>query len=513
MRNPKARRTSSAVAASSKLKRNALLACLAILVGLVAYALIHLYQPVVQGDAQWYASAQRLDPTFAIDGTDPDKLRAAVDALFSQAASMADGYDGTKAQKDILRSQLYPAHFLVLLPQLQAARDALLSGPTPQSATRYHNLLLTTIDAYVSDAHAWSGMMRSAEFRGAIGFMTGTTTPVLMADRIDGAAQAALAQKSKEQARFDCYRHWDSSCGQPVSPTAELKAASDSPASSPRIASIDAMAGAIIRHSYPDAHDFSPLLAISTDCFPYPTSYLRTFEFELNTGGQTRKAYLANDAFFYDLSNYASSTKDALDRAAFSAGNPYEYQNMANNYMCPDIGLYMSDLSRIVGLYALAQATSSPAAERLRALPYLTLAGAAAYARDSGDALAREEYLEGSAQFDENVQALTNDNYYVLSAERHDSEIQFPYFLVVRSYPSVLFLLGNPTFVPGRPSLFSGTVRGNLYPSLHSWNLELSRTMATSTMLRAAERSVDFFHSVSVRSSPSNTSAPLPQGE
>ena len=462
-----------------------------------------LWHTPTPGDAAWYASVQLLDPIFAIDGTDPDKLHAAVTALLIQRDAIARGY--AKADEAAgLRKALYPEHFLTLLPQLQRARNALLADPTETHATTYHKLLLSTIDAYATDARTLAQAIHNTKVDNEhIGFLGGTTTPGFIADSVSGAADRAQMQKEKENERFACYQNLTPSCEtlQTLQRRQEdsLSTGITLPPPGAKTLNIDGLVGAIIDYSYPHATDLSPIIGVYTDCFPYPVTYLRSYEFPYASGGEVRKAYVANDALFYNVKFLASSTGDTYDKTAYKKGARYEYQNIANSYMCPDAGLYQADLDRIVGALSVAKASSSVAAEHLRSLPYVQLSDAAAFIGLTGDARARAQYLEGSAQFDEWLQALTNDNSYVLSFQASKSSIAYSYMFIGRSYISVLFLFGNPTFVPSRPSLLKATTTQPIDVALTSWRYVLSKTMSTSTILQYSKDSIDIYRTQRVR--------------
>src|SRR6185312_16497115 len=66
-----------------------------------------------------YVSAERLDPIFAIEGTDPAKLTSAVTQFVAMRDDIASRYNSS--EKKYVQS-MYPVDFLTRLPNLEAAR-------------------------------------------------------------------------------------------------------------------------------------------------------------------------------------------------------------------------------------------------------------------------------------------------------------------------------------------------------------------------------------------------------
>ncbi len=473
----------------------AALAALAIIgVGIFA-ALYYTATP----NPKWYASAEQLDPIFAIAGTDPAQLRSAINSLFTQQREIAGHFAGSDPGE--IEKSLYPTEFLQLLPTLEETRQTLLADPSLHNATVYHTMLLETIRAYQHGAENLATvLLNTSNPSFSVGFLEGTTTNGYIASQLRTAAAAVTAQQDKEQARYTCMQHYVPLFCQSTGALATIRMAklkaplSILPAPTSSVKAADSLVRQIIQYSYPHLVNLSPLIAITSRCVRYPTVYARAWQFTTADGGTAFKTYIANDAFFYDVALLEQGkSAHALYHAALTQGAVYEYQNIANYYICLDSGLYLADISRVVGVRELAQQASSTAAAQLLSLPTLQLSDVAQYAQRAGSDDAAERYLEGSAHFDQTINTLVNDNVYVLTLLKNGSTMESSYLLLSRSYASVLFMFGNPTFVPKPISFFSYIGRALPDPTLVSWNNTLSKKESASEILTQAKKSVDIF--------------------
>jgi len=461
----------------------------------------YLYPP----DVQLYAAAERLDPIFALEGTDPEKLRSAVTS-FLQSRDEFASYLDKKAAANV-KNSLYPEDFLKLLPDLEQARQTLQKDPTVKTAAAYHTLLLKTIQAYETGAQKLAAMLRGpAQLQGLMNFSGGVSSTASVALQIEAVIHDAQEQATKENTRYSCMRHpLESQCESLATLSAARSAALNQPvptlaAPSASLSATDAMVKEIIQFSYPRLTDISPLIAVQSDCFIYPTTYVRPWQFPGVGGGEAFKTYVANDAFFYDVKKFAANLDtSALYKAALKQGARYEYQNIANYYMCPDSGFYVSDISRIMGVRELAQQTATTEASQLLSLSFLQKQDALGYVKSAGSDEAVDRYIQGSSDFDQTLETLANDNVYLLAVAKSGGTVGLPYLYVARSYASILFFLGNPTFVAQHISFFSPGAKTLQDPTLLSWRDSLSATTSVDQMLVEAKKSVEIFRVINGR--------------
>jgi hypothetical protein len=68
-----------------------------------------------------------------------------------------------------------------------------------------------------------------------------------------------------------------------------------------------------------------------------------------------------------------------------------------------------------------------------------------------------ERYIEGSADFDQVLMGAYSDNHFLVNWDKKQNPVRFDYLMTSRNFASMIFLMGNPTFVPQHISLFSDT--------------------------------------------------------
>lgn len=423
-------------------------------------------QPALEPLA-YYAQAHRLDPIFAIEGTDPAALRAALSIFFNQRSRIAELY--TTGQGRVIASSLYPDEFLLLLPDLEAARQTLLAKPTATHAKKYHALLLETISAYAAGARATARTLKSASATVEhLSYIGGTANTSEIASKLETVASLALLQKEKETMRYDCIKHFSAQC-----PSLEVLAQkrdqllAEAPQPLPPPPQGALRADELLQQILPLLPKFKyaskAVYVIPSDCFVGQAAYLREYYNEWTLGKVARKQAVLNNVYFYDIQKEAEKNpKAAVLQELVRAGVALQYQNIGNEYMCPDSGFDAHSVGRIVGvLEKIGTLPHSTEEQRLLNLRVLHMSSIALYVRtkahehtEAGDALA-ETYIEGSAGFDEVILSLYSDNRFLAAWDKAQNPVRYEYLLATRNYASTLFLMGNPTFVHKKISLFS----------------------------------------------------------
>ncbi|MEK7628886.1 MAG: hypothetical protein AAB421_05765 [Patescibacteria group bacterium] len=148
----------------------------------------------------------RLEPLFAISGTDPDKLRRAISNLETATSKLSE-LQKTNTEMRYVQESLYPIQFLYSLANLEETRLALIASPSNANAIAYERSLMYTIR---------EGARANMRFARAIRGLTRLSlskTPDLysLAGLItkDSFEKAALANRERfRTATYIAYRRW-----------------------------------------------------------------------------------------------------------------------------------------------------------------------------------------------------------------------------------------------------------------------------------------------------------------
>ncbi|HEV8666267.1 MAG TPA: hypothetical protein VN665_00250 [Candidatus Paceibacterota bacterium] len=421
----------------------------------------------------YYVGAEQLDPIFAIEGTDPAKLTNAVAAFLSQKNDLVAEYG--KGQSASLEASIYPAAFLQDLPNLEAARQTLLTSPTVAHAVSYHDLLERTITDYANNANALANSFtRISAGLPTLGYIEGNSSSVAFAATLRTVAAQALQQKQKEDARFACFQNSSTNCT-PLSTLAQardeaLTAPPTLPAPTASTYKVDALTRQLLPLFANFATSSKTIFAIPSDCYPQPYAFEHEYYIAPYQGGTARKLDYINDAYFQDITAQEQNHHTSYTAALLQGGATITYESIANQYECADSGFDVMQAGSLQGaLEAIGQKTTTTAEEqKLLALPVVQKADLAPYVQsqallntpEANDIV--ERYIEGSADFDQMVLGTHNDNRFLQVWDSGQSAVSFNFLLTARNFASTLFLMGNPTFVPQKVSLFSQNVANPL---------------------------------------------------
>lgn len=424
--------------------------------------------PQEEANLAYYVGAHQLDPIFALEGTDPGRLRAALKSFFGERDAIAKLYP--PAQEQTIRASLYPATFLPLLPELEQARQALLAAPSVAQAKKYHELLLWAAGAYAADARTLGKSLMSTGIKiPSLGYLGGTAATDDIATKLMDAASAALAQKKKEEKRFACLENLAPDCPALASlAQARAKAVGAGgrvlPAPGEGIYKAAALSAQMLPLTPNFVRESQTILAVPSTCMPGGVAYMRDYYNEQVPGQAGRKHNVLNDVYFYDFPRQMQTRPQTpIYKKMSEAGIELEYQSMGNLYMCPDAGLDGTEAARITGvLHAIAAKHSlTPGEQELLALPLAQksdlvpyVAAAAQAGTPEGDRIVGR-YLQGSADWDQMIMGAYKDNRFLITWDKEQHPVAYEYMVTVRNFASTLFLLGNPTFMPKKISLFS----------------------------------------------------------
>lgn len=450
-----------------------------------------------------YAATVRLDPLFAIEGTDPTALQHAVQEFLAIYDQVLARYP--QKERASLTS-LYPTDFLKLLPKLETARQDLLRAPTAASVRSYHDILVKTMRAYAADARATSALIQStaAEYP-RTGYIAGSVVPADLAQKLNAVGEYTLSvQIPKEEARFACVRNAEL-CPQLHALLASRRDMVPTPPKPAPAANSTAKVAAVtqtlnsLHRSY--ARTEPALLAIESTCVASSTTAYVQAYYLSNHHGPGRKLSYVNDAYFYDTTAlHTKIPQRPIWGALLDAGVTWQYQNAGNAYECPDAGYDQTAVGSILGtLQWLRTNATTTGAQRILSLRTVSKADIAPYiqeraATDTPDTNALvERYIQGSSDFDQVVLGALNDNGFLLASTTVPSDMpSYTFVIATRNYASTLFLMGNPTFVPQPQSLFSShTPQGLGAFFLRSYLDDLSKTTSDSALVSQYKRSLE----------------------
>ncbi len=417
----------------------------------------------------YYTEAERLDPIFAIEGTDPVKLRAAVASLFAERDHIALWYPPD--ERNTIETALYPNAFLTILPDLEEARQLLLADPTVAHARAYHSELDQTIGLYALGARAIAQAFQSVSSTiPSMGYVGGTASTTDVAAKIKKAASFALLQKQKEDARYHCFEQFSNGCPTLASlkglqQAAVAKVVPTLPAPSSSVYRVDALWKKILTMLPTFISASKQTYAIPSSCFAEDATYVREYYSEHVPGETARKQLPVNDLYFYDVPTLLQvAPSEPSFKALASAGISVESQNMGNLYECVDSGFDVTSVGSIIGVLdgIKQKQTLTKDEQKILRLSVVQKSDLKPYVVQSvagnsveGDALA-ERYIQGSADFDQTIMGAYSDNYFLIRSGE-TKPVQYELLLLVRNFPSTMLLLGNPTFISQQTSLFSDT--------------------------------------------------------
>jgi len=301
-----------------------------------------------------------------------------------------------------------------------------------------------------------------------IGYTQGISDLRDYAQKMQSIAGAAEAQQEKEDARFACYGGDRSSC----TSLKELRHERDEKLQTPKrlpepssdVVRVDALASQILP-LLPGYLRLSPqIFAYQSSCYRDTNAYSRAYYLE-RAGGTARKIDNVNDLHFYDVTKEALRDPSVPLYQELSAHHiAIQYQSAGNLYECPDSGFAVTDIGSLLGTLTLLQDASTTSAiqevlqktvvQKADLTPLVKKE--AAQNSSFGDSLA-EVYLEGSANFDEAVLGAYSDNFFLIRWNKEQKPVDYSFVFAARNFASMLFLVGNPTFVPSSGSFFTST--------------------------------------------------------
>lgn len=450
----------------------------------------------------FYYARHKLDPLFAIPGTEPDTL---ADALEQFQESTRDALTHlSEEERERIADQLYPFDFLMHLPDAEQARRALLRNPSNENIQRYHRILLETIGAYRKALDVAQGALAAINPEKQLVFPAGIANIAHLSAQLEAARAAAETRRADETERFQCFEGDMAACKRQLTharaahyATVAALEVTTAPEPTPHTLVVDGVVNALMsnvstRQTFARTHDSLdavPLVTLeSSVCTPQHTpTFLKTWWSPSRVSSEVDAVFVepVNDLFVYDLEKTPGSYYQAL----YEVGVPYKLQLRYYPYMCID---FMHDYGRVLStLYIHDYLTSHPifrdsnaAPEPIAAteaqfiemydvLPVGSVAnfladaqqllherGESQFARDfSAERLAHLVHLlhvwEARSPWLADVIGLLDDTNLSTDHVTHFQNIPPEAFTLSRGYFSALFLLSNRTIVERPRSLLT----------------------------------------------------------
>ena len=447
----------------------------------------------------YFSVANRLDPLFALEGTDPEKLATAVAQLDGSLHALSALYDDAAGAR--LAKNFYPLAFLQTLPVLERDRRAVLAHPTPENAAQYRDELRAALSRYraaLADSASAFDAVNAESASMLFSFPGGTITLDSVHAGLTALNAAAGAAAAKADARAACLggRGPCEPLGAPLPQDADALRVPALPPTLPlQSARIKALLSASERSrsgSLGESFQETGVVVFpASACVPdFSPFYAYVWETAPKSGVPALRFQPLNDLYFYDL---RKKTQSEFYNRIRASGIDLFSQGISNFYECPDSGL---EIGRVAAASALASAvaahplfanatSSDPALLKVAADERRILDGAliseeeeARYVADVADlvrtrgesALARElspeTVLEAerrialmqsrSALFDEQIGTAISMNDVVkgIGAIANGPMPLLPLYMS-RSYLSLFYLAGNGSVSPTPVSFFA----------------------------------------------------------
>ena len=303
----------------------------------------------------------RLQPIFALEGTDPKKLSISVTRLRDSLQRVASLYDA-ETQKQFMEG-LYPVSFLEKLSDVETLRQTVIIRPTNDSVEAYLETLQDVLHAYQDSiqksrtALANIDQLATTTQSATFGFAAGGSSVKTVLSSLDALDFDAATALTRVSARLSCFKT-GSECETLVVPYADFDVDTVGASSTPT--SLEKHVRAILsvynNGRYGIQPDGSPaytelgvISMAKTACLPWPTkTRFLVWTVKRTETSPTFQFQPLNDIYLIDLrdvEHLKMYDKIRNEKVYFLL------QGVSNLYECIDSGL---DATRVATLYALA---------------------------------------------------------------------------------------------------------------------------------------------------------------
>ena len=487
----------------------------------------------------YYSVVNRVDPIFDLEGTDPEKLRAAVKNLGDSIPPLASLFSKPDEQYTISDS-LYPILFLNSLPDLERKRRELVEHPTPEVARAYDADLRNTLTQYRSAISRMLPVLKtlSKQYSYVFAYPGGNSTFEGVGNSLSVLNNSAAVAQVRITARFECFQ---SGIGCPTISFPRERSLSSASSTTPMtdwnrrvlstLVASERYDSSVKKQSF---EAYGVVALTNAACLPTISPlYVYLWKTTDASGGSSFRFQPLNDIYFHDLQE--------MDRLKYYAklreqGVPYLRQGIFNLYECIDSG---RDASLLLSLFDIAQrvqerplfqnhdvgdadisdlariesdiSTGAFVDERMVTnyinglIRLLNTRGERELSSSIPPASVLEAerrirlLLHNSARFEEHVQAVESMNS-VVEGFNSLSGTSTPFYTLYmnRSYPSLLYLANNLSVTDPFVSFLSAQSSNEEFVSHFSTYSKLSKVYTDEEVLDILRRSSDAYATVNI---------------
>lgn len=276
----------------------------------------------------------RRDPLFALPGTNPSELRTAVVALARAEEQLAAVQPSSTDAA--LALQLYPTTFLRSLADLEAARQTLITAPTPQKAHTYRELMPKVVrdkdEALRDFAHAYTTATKESvqEILLFGGVLSSTTVRASLNMLIDNLQD----EKAAVARRLHCNEGLVHYCDPIRSIAANSTLVSEKSSSSSFASEVLGLWDTAFGEHPPKRVGMRLTESV---CIPGANNIHVAISTRQSADGPRTSLTYADDLLFYRLSALKDSPYTTYMRQTYNA--QYSFINPFKFYLCPEIGI------------------------------------------------------------------------------------------------------------------------------------------------------------------------------
>ena len=432
---------------------------------LCAFAFLAVATYAYGWDVAEFARMARTNPVMALQGVELSSYENSLAERYRSTEEIAIHYP--EDVREVIMRALVPP-YLIALADTERHRRLLISEPTHMRALLYALSLERTLRLRIEDAEFVASAIDEHVALRDMAFFDGSTDGATYTAALRDIAAQSGAARSRARAHVLCLMRLlvcpDRFAIEPVAPFSR----SITPGDVAALSIVTDLHSVLTDYS----HTESRLLLMRSECAfteETPTAvWYRTHE------GRIRSQIPLPDILIIDYTDaprtMATSSENAHRERGVSPsvhtwfreqGVQYLYQPLGNHYFCTASGYDAATVSRMLGVAdALVTQDTSRWGDTGGPEPFVLDESDVAQTVQDLSASDTDEardivtlWRAGTYRFDETIRALTEHDAYVRFALQHGDSIPLGTLLMMRSYPSVLFMPFNAT-ISETPSRF-----------------------------------------------------------
>ncbi|MCH7883545.1 hypothetical protein IIA95_03990 [Patescibacteria group bacterium] len=311
-----------------------------------------------------YSVLNRLDPLFALEGTDPEALERSIGYLRMSLNDFAALYES--GEEEAIKESFYPLDFLERLPYLEELRQALINTPSKKIVEAYNAHLEKTMAIYLGHLYRLRKTLQAFHLidetkEEVFNYLGGYSTFQLFVQALDALESSIIEKKTELKRRQNCFKGKTENCLSLTSRLAAMRIDAPWDDSNTKqnllpqnIQTIKDMVLAYRRLTpKTDVSSFTiPSIALNKSaCLPVKTPVYHIFWRRIDEGERAIFLEYLNNLYFLDLrpgKSYGPYTDKIKE-----AGLKLLYQAPVRAYMCPDSGKEISNTLKLYTIHRL----------------------------------------------------------------------------------------------------------------------------------------------------------------